>query len=515
MKLSRAFWSFSLILVGVLTLWLLATQDSSARVGGGGSYSSGSSRSYSSGSSSYSSSYSSGSYSSSGGGGGGLSLSTMLIIFLVMMVLRSQGGGDANAGMLFLLGRLFSAGGPSVSFSPSEMPLMGGSARPRINWGLLDPNFSRPVFLDFFSKLFTEVHKARAGDLDRWAAYLSPQAAADLRQQAQQSGLSAVGDVIIGALHWRRLSKQGAFLHATIEVESNVVETRRGTRQSFYRVESWHLRRRDGVLSKPPEKVQKLGCPNCGNPGELTPQGKCPYCDQVVARSGGAFDWVVVSIATMRQEAVAPPVGGGAMEEGTLLPTRFHPQLGARREAFMTRYPNFDWQAFLARAEHIFRALQEAWSEQKWEQARPYETDNLFGQHVYWMEAYRSQGLRNRIEQINIQKMELVDVASDAFYDSLTLRIFASMVDYTEEIASGRVTSGSKSQPHRFSEYWTFIRRIGSGQSGQPSSCPSCGAPLEINQAGSCQHCGAHLTSGEFDWVLSQIEQDESYQTTI
>jgi hypothetical protein len=26
-----------------------------------------------------------------------------------------------------------------------------------------------------------------------------------------------------------------------------------------------------------------------------------------------------------------------------------------------------------------------------------------------------------------------------------------------------------------------------------------------------CRACRAHVTSGEFDWVLSKIEQDESY----
>jgi hypothetical protein len=29
--------------------------------------------------------------------------------------------------------------------------------------------------------------------------------------------------------------------------------------------------------------------------------------------------------------------------------------------------------------------------------------------------------------------------------------------------------------------------------------------------AGACEYCGAHLTRGEFDWVLSKIEQDEAY----
>jgi predicted amidophosphoribosyltransferase len=41
--------------------------------------------------------------------------------------------------------------------------------------------------------------------------------------------------------------------------------------------------------------------------------------------------------------------------------------------------------------------------------------------------------------------------------------------------------------------------------------CNNCGAPLQIDEAGACGHCGAHVTSGELDWVLSKIEQDDSY----
>jgi hypothetical protein len=29
--------------------------------------------------------------------------------------------------------------------------------------------------------------------------------------------------------------------------------------------------------------------------------------------------------------------------------------------------------------------------------------------------------------------------------------------------------------------------------------------------AGNCSHCKARVTLGEFDWVLSRIEQDEVY----
>ena len=44
-----------------------------------------------------------------------------------------------------------------------------------------------------------------------------------------------------------------------------------------------------------------------------------------------------------------------------------------------------------------------------------------------------------------------------------------------------------------------------------PGACPNCGAPLAISMAGHCTYCKAKVTGGDFDWVLSKIEQDESY----
>jgi hypothetical protein len=78
--------------------------------------------------------------------------------------------------------------------------------------------------------------------------------------------------------------------------------------------------------------------------------------------------------------------------------------------------------------------------------------------------------------------------------------------------ASGEVVSGSRRSPRAYSEYWTLIR--GAATRGAPrsdKSCPNCGAALAVSMAGLCEHCGAKITSGDFDWVLSKIEQDDSY----
>ena len=78
---------------------------------------------------------------------------------------------------------------------------------------------------------------------------------------------------------------------------------------------------------------------------------------------------------------------------------------------------------------------------------------------------------------------------------------------------SGSHVRGSSRNDRPYSEYWTLIRTA--QRRGPPIAalaCSNCGAPLQIAQSGACEHCGAHLTAGEFDWVVSKIEQDDSYR---
>jgi hypothetical protein len=105
----------------------------------------------------------------------------------------------------------------------------------------------------------------------------------------------------------------------------------------------------------------------------------------------------------------------------------------------------------------------------------------------------------------------IANVLSDAVYDAVTVRLFATGLDYTLS-DDGELLSGSRSQYRPYTEYWTLIR--GRAAQGRPRSepvCPSCGAPLRIAMAGNCEYCHARVVSGDFDWVLSRIEQDDAY----
>jgi predicted lipid-binding transport protein (Tim44 family) len=376
-----------------------------------------------------------------------------------------------------------------------------------------DPNFSVPAFLDFAQVVYSRVHQARAGArFERVAAYLSEPARAVLRQRSQ--GLEGVHDVIFGTTRIASAGPRGQHLVVELHLETNITEQRGGEAQQLLLTERWTFRKRQGGLSPSPAKLVSMACPSCGNPAETRPDGSCVHCDTPIG--AGQLLWEVAEVSLVSQEPIKPPpLSLGAGEEaGTRLPTVYDPMLGAQLRAFQTRYPQFQIDAFEAKVRGIFLALQQAWTEGRWERARAYQTDHLYQSHRYWMDRYRRFGMRNLLEQVEVLEVQLVKLTADAFYEAATVRIKARMVDYTVD-RDGTVVGGHKTRPRTFTEYWTFIRTAGktSARQGDLEHCPSCGAPLDkLSQTGVCGYCDAKIASGAHDWVLSSIEQDEAYR---
>jgi len=69
----------------------------------------------------------------------------------------------------------------------------------------------------------------------------------------------------------------------------------------------------------------------------------------------------------------------------------------------------------------------------------------------------------NRLENIAVRNVEIVEAWQENGQDFITTRIYANLLDYTTDDATGQVISGSKTDPVKFEEFWTFTRPVGSG----------------------------------------------------
>ena len=496
---------------------LLVATDAWARVGGGQGYSGGGSSGGGS---------SGGGYGGGGGGGDG----GALIELLIWLCIRHPAIGIPLTLFVVAVVIYSKVQHPDRGFRSHHRPSPGmppgpttAAPPPRAAAADLralleeDPNFSEPLAVDFVQLVYARVQQARGdGDLEP----LRPLVADKIREglAAQRGNLSEVKDVIFGSTRLVTVRRGPSRMHLLVELETNLTEVRAGRESQLLRQERWTFGRDKGVLSPGPERMRSLSCPSCGATLDLRPDGRCPSCETV--RTGGASQWQVEEIQVLQSRALAAPelhLGGG-VEPGTRLPTRTAPDLPVQARALTTRHPGFSWEQFNKTVEVVFHKLQQAWSDQRWELARPLETDALFQTHRFWMERYRRHGLVNKLDKVAVRRIEPAKIGKDAFYESITVRVFASMMDWTERTADGKVVAGSKDQPRVFSEYWTFIRRIGGSARPEADTwdaehCPSCGAPLDkVSQAGVCGYCEAKISNGDFDWVLTRIEQDEAYK---
>lgn len=383
-----------------------------------------------------------------------------------------------------------------------------------------DPKFSEIIFTDFCYALYARAHHERAtGRMNELSPYLSEAARQSLMSRNPPK-LQEVRGIIVGSMQTvaaREVSVEGkTFVNIAVEFEANYTEvlSQNGNRpreETYYVRERWVLERRRDVLTPPPQQATALHCPRCGAALQKDTTGACAFCGARI--ESGEFQWFVRSIDLLSREARGPLLTSDVPEVGTDYPSVVQRGFTQVRAAFEQQNPNFQWGEFMERARLIFNELQAAWSSLDWERARPHETDNIFQMHRYWIEAYKRQGLRNALDNCRITSMQPVKITGDAFYNAITLRIGAEGEDYTVD-SNGRVVAGSKKKRRRWTEYWTFIRNREAKplHSRTDLSCPNCGAPLKVNVTGICEFCGGKVSSGEFDWVLSKIEQDESYK---
>lgn len=172
--------------------------------------------------------------------------------------------------------------------------------------------------------------------------------------------------------------------------------------------------------------------------------------------------------------------------------------------------PLFDPEKFLAWNKEVFVTLQNAWTARDWSKIRPFEKEELYRQHEQMLQEYISKKQINVVENINVNQAYLHKYERYTEYEYMTTYLQARMNDYIIDETTRQVVKGNPNQaiyPHYL---LTFMRKNGvktdpSSSGHSTTNCPNCGAPTAITSAGQCEYCGSVITTGDFDWVLSNI----------
>jgi predicted lipid-binding transport protein (Tim44 family) len=466
--------------------------------------------------------------SSFGRGGGGGSLGGIIVVLIIALVVyfiykRVTRGGRQVPEALSALGAAAAARAalgslaPGVALPGVMLPGATGQGAPLQaavdTIRAQDPGFEMETFLQRAEMTFFLVKRGvQQNDAAAIRPYLNDDTFAQvsrnialLKSQHQHQLLESLNVRalhLLGAecnaqdqrlqVHFDLVYRAKVLGDANRVVSDEREDTQHGERWTFTR----------GATAKTPVDggVTASRCPACGAELRLNLDGTCAHCRASV--TNGSVDWVVTQVQS------APFLGYSAhLPQGSVAPT-----LAEGIANLRAGDPTFALDGFLGRVKTAFLALQDAWCKQNLDAGRAFLSPGAYFSWRAQLETLAAEGRRDVMENIVVRGIGPVRIVHGRVFDDLTVRIDAAAADY-EIDQHGNVVFGDRTV-RPFTEEWTFQRSVGVATVQKPgtleNTCPSCGAPVALNQIGECRYCKAAVTSGKFDWVVSRIEQDDA-----
>ena len=121
----------------------------------------------------------------------------------------------------------------------------------------------------------------------------------------------------------------------------------------------------------------------------------------------------------------------------------------------------FDPAAFGESATDMFFKIQAAWTNRDMSRVTDLLTPEMRGVLQAQCDKLRVDRRINRLENIAVRQTALTEGWQEKGQDFVTVYFLASLVDYTTDESGAQVLDGSRTEPVKFEEYWTFSRPVG------------------------------------------------------
>ncbi|RJP85565.1 MAG: Tim44 domain-containing protein [Desulfobacteraceae bacterium] len=117
---------------------------------------------------------------------------------------------------------------------------------------------------------------------------------------------------------------------------------------------------------------------------------------------------------------------------------------------------------FKETAQDLFFKIQAGWTRREINALKGLVGEQLLGEYDRHFTQMKEKGQFNRLENIAVRNVDLVQAGVDGDEIFVTVRFTANLLDYTVDERSGEIISGDRENPVKFDENWTFARPVGS-----------------------------------------------------
>lgn len=183
-------------------------------------------------------------------------------------------------------------------------------------------------------------------------------------------------------------------------------------------------------------------------------------------------------------------------------------ELEAGLAAIHAHDPAFDEPGLLDEVAGIHALVNRSWVQLDPEGARSVLGEAIYADRKRAIEAKAARGERPHADDLHIGRSDLVAATVDeaAGTETVVVRIHAYARSYDLD-AAGQLLSGDRSL-RLWSEDWHLTRptsEVTRRAAGTSQVCPRCGAPLSLQDDGTCAFCHAQVAAGASGWRVTTI----------
>ncbi|MBS1647630.1 MAG: TIM44-like domain-containing protein [Bacteroidetes bacterium] len=161
-----------------------------------------------------------------------------------------------------------------------------------------------------------------------------------------------------------------------------------------------------------------------------------------------------------------------------------------------------------------FMGIQDAWQKKELKSVRRWISDGVYQRFNAQFAMMNKLQQTNYLSNIKINAIKLANTQTDGKYQTADVAIFFTMDD--EFISDKYKSFNQKYKGESAMEYWTFIKKSEAHTQKNlydNNNCPNCGAPFDVDmgEISRCSSCGTLTNNASYDWVLSEITQENDY----
>lgn len=172
--------------------------------------------------------------------------------------------------------------------------------------------------------------------------------------------------------------------------------------------------------------------------------------------------------------------------------------------------PEFDEGKLKSQISNLYIQMQDSWTAKNLENLRPYFTDEFYNQMNRQLESFKRTQRTDYTDRIAVLDVKLKGYKQSGEMDYIIAGLKSRIVSYILDDKTGKLVSGDMNK-ERFMEYEIELSRksgtITNKTDGvKMTSCPHCGAPLNLNASAKCVYCGSVVTASNSEWAVCEMK---------